>query len=128
MSALLTSATASVMDALSLPSAGVAGQPSAVAHALVVSVPSVSVSPNPNLPGTPQLSQLIGGLMTWVLLACVASVLIGAAAWGFGSRAGHYASSQHGRQMCLGGAVGALVAGAAVAVVNFAFGVGGTVH
>jgi hypothetical protein len=30
--------------------------------------------------------------------------------------------------MCLGGAAGALIAGAAVAIVNFAFGVGGTVH
>jgi hypothetical protein len=89
---------------------------------------AITVNPNSNLPGTPQLSQLIGGLMTWVLLACVAAVLIGAAAWGFGSRMGHYASAQQGRTMCLGGAVGALVAGAAVAIVNFAFGVGGTVH
>jgi hypothetical protein len=88
----------------------------------------IAVDPNSNLPGTAQLSQLIGGLMTWVLLACVAAVLIGAATWGFGSRMGHYASAQHGRTMCFGGAVGALIAGAAVAVVNFAFAVGGTVH
>jgi hypothetical protein len=88
----------------------------------------ISVDPNSNLPGTPQLTQLVGGLMTWVLLACVAAVLLGAAAWGFGSRTGHYASAQQGRMMCLGGAVGALVAGASVALVNFAFGVGGTVH
>ncbi len=89
---------------------------------------AITVNPNSNLPGTPQLFQLVGGLMTWVLLACVAAVLAGAATWGFGARMGHYASSQHGRTMVLGGAVGALVAGAAVAVVNFAFGVGGTVH
>jgi hypothetical protein len=89
---------------------------------------AITVDPNSNLPGTPQLAQLVGGLMTWVLLACVAAVLIGAAAWGFGARAGHYASAQQGRMMCLGGAVGALVAGAAVAIVNFAFGVGGTVQ
>lgn len=88
----------------------------------------ISVSPNSNLPGTPQLTQLVGGLMTWVLLACVAAVLLGAAAWGFGARMGHYGSAQQGRMMCLGGAVGALVAGAAVAVVNFAFGLGGAVH
>lgn len=88
----------------------------------------ISVHPNSNLPGTAQLTQLIGGLTTWVLLACVTAVLVGAAAWGFGSRTGHYASAQHGRAMCLGGAVGALVAGAAVAIVNFAFAVGGTVR
>lgn len=89
---------------------------------------AISVDPNSKLPGTPQLTQLVGGLMTWVLLACVAAVLLGAAAWGFGSRTGHYASAQQGRMMCLGGAIGAMVAGASVALVNFAFGVGGTVH
>ena len=89
---------------------------------------AIQVDPNSKLPGTPQLSQLVGGLMTWVLLACVVAVLGGAAAWGFGSKMGHYASAQQGRTMCLGGAVGALVAGAAVAIINFAFAVGGTVH
>ena len=88
----------------------------------------VSVHPNSNLPGTTQLTALIGGLMTWVLLACVAAVLIGAATWGFGSKTGHYGATHQGRLMVLGGAVGALVAGAATALVNFGFGVGGTVH
>lgn len=90
-------------------------------------LPAVNVKPNTKLPGTDQLAQLIGGMMTWVLLACVVAVLVGAAAWGLGARTGHYSSQQSGRMMVLGGAVGALVAGAAVAVVNFAFHVGGTV-
>jgi hypothetical protein len=89
---------------------------------------AITVAPNHNLPGTAQLTQLVGGLMTWVLLACVVAVLAGAAAWGFGAKFGHYASAQSGRTMVLGGAAGALVAGAAVALVNFAFGVGGTVR
>lgn len=88
----------------------------------------VSVHPNSTLPGTAQLTTLVGGLMTWVLLACVVAVLAGAAAWGLGSRSGHLGASQNGRLMVLGGAVGALVAGAATALVNFGFGIGGTVH
>lgn len=88
----------------------------------------VSVNPNSQLPGTAQLTSLVGGLMTWVLLACVVAVLAGAAAWGFGARTGHYGATQQGRMMVLGGAVGALVAGAATALVNFGFSVGGTVH
>lgn len=88
----------------------------------------VSVHPNSTLPGTAQLTTLVGGLMTWVLLACVVAVLAGAAAWGLGSRSGHFGATQQGRLMVLGGAVGALVAGAATALVNFGFGVGGTVH
>ena len=51
---------------------------------------TVAVDPNSNLPGTAQLTSLVGGLMTWVLLACVAAVLAGAAAWGFGARTGHF--------------------------------------
>jgi hypothetical protein len=88
----------------------------------------VNVNPNSQLPGTAQLTTLVGGLMTWVLLACVVAVLAGAGAWGFGSKTGHYGATQQGRLMVLGGAVGALVAGAATALVNFGFGVGGTVH
>jgi hypothetical protein len=89
---------------------------------------AVSVHPNSKLPGTAQLTSLIGGLTTWVLLACVVAVLAGAATWGFGSRSGHFGASQHGRWMVLGGTVGALVAGAASALVNYGFTLGGTVH
>lgn len=89
---------------------------------------AISVHPNSKLPGTAQLIALVGGLTTWVLLACVVAVLAGAATWGFGSRTGNFGASQHGRLMVLGGAVGALVAGAASALVNFGFNVGGTVH
>ena len=89
---------------------------------------AVSVNPNGNLPGTAQLTSLVGGLMTWVLLACVVAVLAGAATWGFGSRSGHLGASQQGRMMVLGGALGAMITGAATALVNFGFGVGGTVH
>jgi hypothetical protein len=90
-------------------------------------VPAVSIKPNSNLPGTSQLTSLIGGMMTWVLLACVVAILAGAAAWGFGARFGNYSSQQSGRMMVLGGVVGALVSGAAVALVNFGFHLGGTV-
>ncbi|MCW2594131.1 MAG: hypothetical protein JWP39_19 [Jatrophihabitans sp.] len=88
----------------------------------------VSVTPNSKLPGTTQLNTLIGGLVTWVLLACVGAVLLGAAAWGIGSRSGYYGAQQNGRMMVLGGAVGAMVAGAASALVNFGFGLGSAVH
>lgn len=119
----LTSAFGSVL--------GHAGSPAALAvrsaTAATTSWLAVAVNPNNTLPGTAQLTQLLGGLMTWVLLACVAAVLAGAAAWGFGAKFGNYGSAQSGRMMVFGGAVGAMVAGAAVAMVNFAFHLGGTV-
>lgn len=88
----------------------------------------IVVNPNSNLPGTAQLANLVGGLMTWVLLACVVAILAGAASWGFGNRFGNYGAASSGRVLVLGGTAGALIAGAAVALVNFAFGIGGTVH
>jgi hypothetical protein len=93
-----------------------------------VLAPSVSITPNSKLPGTTQLNTLLGGLVTWVLLACVAAVLIGAASWGIGNRSGYYGATQNGRMMVLGGSVGAMVAGAASALVNYGFGLGSAVH
>lgn len=101
------------------------------AHTLLLAAPAraaVSIEPNSNLPGTAQLNSLVGGLVTWVLLACVTAVLAGAATWGLGSRSGHYGASQQGRMMVLGGAIGAVITGAAAALVNFGFGLGGTVR
>lgn len=89
---------------------------------------TVAVDPNSKLPGTAQLTSLVGGLMTWVLLACVLAVLAGAAAWGFGARSGHFGASQQGRLMVLGGVAGAMIAGAATALINFGFGIGATVR
>ena len=97
--------------------------------AVLVRLPlDVSITPNSKLPGTTQLNTLIGGLVTWVLLACVGAVLLGAAAWGIGSKSGYYGAQQNGRMMVLGGAVGAMVAGAAAALVNYGFGIGSSVQ
>lgn len=88
----------------------------------------ITIKPNSTLPGTAQLASLLGGLVTWVLYACGAAILLGAGAWGLGHHSGNYAAEQRGRQMALGGVIGAIVAGAASALVNFGFGLGGTVH
>jgi hypothetical protein len=104
---------------------GAATQP---LHGLSSERLAVTVDPNSKLPGTEQLTSLIGGLITWVLLACVLAILAGAGTWGFGSRSGHFGASQHGRTMVLGGVAGAMITGAAAALVNFGFGVGATVR
>ena len=114
---------------LALTTASLAGPLAAARDAALTRLPlDVSITPNSKLPGTPQLTTLVGGLVTWVLLACVGAVLLGAAAWGIGSRSGYYGAQQNGRMMVLGGAVGAMVAGAAAALVNFGFGIGSAVQ
>ena len=104
------------------------GAPTAAVRALAAARSTVAVDPNSKLPGTAQLTSIVGGLMTWVLLACVLAVLAGAAAWGFGARSGHFGASQQGRLMVLGGVAGAMITGAATALINFGFGIGATVH
>lgn len=88
---------------------------------------AIDINPNNNLPGTAQIAALVGGLVTWVLYACGAAILLGAGAWGLGHHSGNYAAEHKGRAMALGGIIGAMVAGAASALVNFGFGVGGSV-
>lgn len=89
---------------------------------------SININPNSNLPGTAQVAALLGGMVTLVLYACGAAILLGAGAWGLGHQSGNYAAEHKGRSMALGGVIGAIVAGAASALVNFGFGVGGSVH
>jgi hypothetical protein len=89
---------------------------------------AIDIDPNNDLPGTAQIAALVGGLVTWVLFACAAAILLGAAAWGLGHQSGNYAAEHRGRAMALGGVIGAMVAGAASALVNFGFGVGGSVN
>ena len=89
---------------------------------------AIQIDPNSNLPGTAQIAVLVGGLVTWVLYACGAAILLGAGAWGLGHHTGNYSAESRGRAMALGGLIGAFVAGAAAALVNFGFGVGSSVH
>lgn len=85
----------------------------------------VTVNPDAGaLPGTQQLQQVINGMAFWSLLACVAAVLIGAGAWAFGSRGGHYGAIGNGKTLVAGGVIGGFLIGAASAIVNFFTSVG----
>ena len=89
----------------------------------------VSTRPDPNgLPGGAALQKLLNGLVFLGLLGCVAAVVAGGATWFVGSQAGNFSASMGGRRAVLAGMVGALVIGAAAAIVNFFFGVGATVR
>jgi hypothetical protein len=90
---------------------------------------AVSASPDPHgLPGSSVAEKLVNGLFFYTLIACLAAMLIGAATWALGARSQnpHYAST--GRLATLVAFFGALVAGAAPALINFAHNLGGQVH
>lgn len=95
-------------------------------HLLASSV--VNVTPNGSLPGGDEIIKLLGGLATWALYACVAAFLLGGAIWAFSVRAGNFTQAHKGRDLLLGGLIGAIITGAASALITFAFTAGQAVH
>lgn len=88
----------------------------------------VEATPTPTgLPGTPVLEKLINGLLFWGLLACVVGIVIGAATWALSSHSGNYQHAGRGKMAFLTSAAGALMIGAAPALVNFFVAAGGEV-
>ncbi len=81
-----------------------------------------------SLPGTPQLQTLIDGFGTWALMAALAGMLLGAATWALGHHSSNYQQAANGRKGLLVAGIAALVVGAAPALINFLFGLGGQVR
>ena len=89
----------------------------------------ITVKPNPNgVPGTAILERLVNGLAAIALLACGAALVIGAAQWGLGQRGNNYSQAADGKNKMLYGIGGAFVVGAASALLNFFYGIGGEVR
>ena len=103
----------------------------APAAAALVAVPdtvwaqTVDGNPDPaGMPGAELVRQLINWLMWASLMACLGAVLYGAALWRGGARMGNTPRAEDGRNYVAGGAVGALLAGVAVVLINTLFEVG----
>jgi hypothetical protein len=82
------------------------------------------ISPNTNgLPGLPALRQLVGALLTFSLVICVAAFVISAAAWAMGSfnSNAHYAGK--GKTGCLVAAGAAILIGSANGLIRFFSGI-----
>ncbi|HVA05652.1 MAG TPA: DUF6112 family protein [Acidimicrobiales bacterium] len=89
----------------------------------------VTLNPTLNsLPGGATLQQLINGLGAWALVASLAGLVIGAAAWALGVHSQNYQQSMIGRRAVLVSGLAALLIGAAPAIVNFFFSAGSNVH
>lgn len=83
-------------------------------------VAAVSAKPDPaGLPGSSVAEKLINGLFFYTLLGCLAGLLLSVLVWVFSSRAQNYHHAATGRQGTIVAAGGALIAGAAPALINF---------
>lgn len=82
---------------------------------------AVSASPDPNgLPGSSVAEQIINGLFFYALLACLGAMIVGGGMWGIASRSSNSHYTSIGKMMVLGAFVGAIIAGGAPAMINFA--------
>ena len=79
------------------------------------------------LPGNQELQQLVNGLGDWALVAALAGLVIGAAAWALGVHAQNFQQSMVGRRAVLVSALAALLIGAAPHIVSFFYGAGTSV-
>ena len=100
-------------------------------HALAVvrQLGDVTLNPSVNsLPGGGTLQELTNGLGAWALIAALAGLLIGAAAWALGVHSQNFHQSLVGRRAVLVSGLAALLIGAAPPIVNFVFHTGVSLH
>ena len=86
---------------------------------------TVDGTPDPSgLPGADLVRQIVNWLMWVSLMASLGAVLYGAAMWRGGAKMGNSPRAEDGRNYVAGGAVGALLAGLAVVLINTLFEIG----
>ena len=85
------------------------------------------VRPNSRgLPGLPQLKEIVGAMLTFGLVACVAALVASAVVWGFASNSGNPHLAGRGKTGVVVSAGAALLIGAANAIVTFFSNAGAT--
>jgi hypothetical protein len=88
-----------------------------------------NITPNTNgLPGTGTATQIVGALLTYGLIACVAAIVVSAMVWAFAHHNGNGRYSDSGKNGVLVSCGGALLIGAANLLVTFFSGLGGALH
>ena len=76
--------------------------------------------------GAGPVQQLINGIGAFALLLSLVGIIIGGAMWGVGSLSSNYHQAAVGKRATLYSVVGAVIVGAAAALVNWAFSLGQT--
>lgn len=86
------------------------------------------ITPNESgLPGLAVLRQIVGALLTWGLVACVAGLVLSVIVWAVARQQGNYGSASGAKTGVLVSVGGALLIGGANAIVAFFSGLGGQI-
>ena len=93
--------------------------------AVVVPMADPGISPNQDgLPGLAVVRSIVGALLTWGLIACVAGLVLSVIIWALAHQQGSYQHASTGKTGVLVAAGGALLIGGANAIVGFFSGLG----
>ena len=93
--------------------------------AVVVPMADPGISPNQDgLPGLAVVKSIVGALLTWGLIACVAGLVVSVIIWALAHQQGSYQHASTGKTGVLVAAGGALLIGGANAIVEFFSGLG----
>lgn len=89
----------------------------------------IDIDPNSSgLPGIDQLRLIVGAVMTVALILAVLSLLVSAIVWGLGSNSSNPHLAQRGKIGVIVSCGAAILAGAAVTLINFFWTVGQAVN
>lgn len=95
----------------------------------VFSGSGLGVSPNVSgLPGLDVLQNIVGALLTWGLIACVAGLVVSVIVWALGHHNGNYANAASGKTGVLVAAGGAILIGGASGIIGFFANLGSGIH
>ena len=85
----------------------------------------INITPNSNgLPGISALQTIVGAVMTVGLILSVLALIVAAVVWGFGSHSSNPHLASRGKTGVLVACGAAIIAGGAVAFINFFWNVG----
>lgn len=88
--------------------------------------PGITANQN-GLPGLTVVKQIVGALLTWGLVACVAGLVVSVIIWAVARQQGNYGAASGGKTGVLVAVGGALLIGGANAIVAFFSGLGGQI-
>jgi len=87
-------------------------------HRAPTANPGITANNN-GLPGLGVLRDLVGALVTWGLIACVAGLVVSVIVWAFGHHQGNYSHASSGKTGVLVAVGGALLIGGANGIISF---------
>ena len=96
------------------------------AGALLASV-TINIAPNNSLPGSSQVSSFLGGIEQWAVYACLLGLIVGGAGLWWGVQNGSINRTSMSQHKVLAAFAGAVIIGAGVFLITWAFNFGSSV-